>query len=122
MFGKDGTLFCRAFLDWARRQPCLACLEFKDPPLYGFNVPCASDPHHWPVRGMGGAHRRDDQVIPLCRRHHEQAQEYKIPRATQDRWVIETRSAFLDECTVEELRAYFEALEAWKDRPLAVPF
>lgn len=123
MFGKDGVLVCASFLAYGRRQPCKACVEeARARGESGDAIPRGSDPHHFPAKGMGGATWRDDRIIPLCRRHHEQAQAYVIPRETQERWVAEVRSEFLEECSVEELRAYFDALEVWKDRPLAVPF
>lgn len=124
MFGKDGTLICRSFLAWVRRQPCKVCtLEHR----IGVRLTPArpgAEAHHFPPKGMGGAFIRDDRTIPLCRRHHDQAQRYDVGFSSdqQKLWVDETRSAFLEECSVDELREYFEALEVWKDRPLAVPF
>lgn len=117
---KDGAVFCQAFLVWAKKRQCKACLEAAA--LTGARVPYGADAHHFPPKGMGGARRRDDRVIPLCPDHHALAQAYVIPRAKQERWVTETRSEFLEECTVDELHALVDALEVWKDRPMEIPF
>lgn len=122
MLPKDGRLFCEEVLAWVRRQRCKACVE-QSMMIHGEDYSTlGAEAHHYPPKGMGGAFYRDDFVIPLCRRHHEEAQAYKIPKATQERWVRETRFDFIEHCTVEELRAYFDALEVYKDRPLAIPF
>lgn len=118
---KEGKLLCPDLLKWVRGKDCKACVEQIIKTGNGY-LRLPSEAHHFPPKGMGGATHRDDHVMPLCREHHDQAQRYVIPRETQERWVLETRSAFLEESTVEELRAYFDALEVWKDRPLACPF
>lgn len=123
LFPKEGRVVCQATLSYARRQRCRACVE--DAELRGYSaeiVRPGSEAHHWPAKGMGGARLRDDHVIPLCRRHHEEAQALRIPASTQDRWVRETVFDFLEESSVEELQEYFAALEVWKDRPLMCPF
>jgi hypothetical protein len=119
---KEGKLFCPELLTWIRRQRCIACREQREATGSLVLPPIGSDPHHVEGKGMGGARCRDDRVIPLCRRHHEEAQAYRIPRSTQERWACETLFEFLEDSTVEEARAYFDALEVWKDRPLVCPF
>lgn len=117
---KDGSIRCPEFLAWVRRQQCVECVERLE--VQRYRIPFESEAHHYPPKGMGGARIRDDHTMPLCRRHHEQAQTYQIAKATQERWIHETRSAFLEECSTDELTAYFAVLEAWKDRPLECPF
>lgn len=120
---KEGRVVCPAILAYVRQQQCRACVEDAEQRGYPrSSVRHGSEAHHWPAKGMGGARLRDDHVIPLCRRHHEEAQALRIPAATQDRWVRETVFDFLEECSVEALQEYFAALEVWKDRPLACPF
>lgn len=124
MIEKEGKVFCREILVWARKQDCKACVASLRPidgHAHGI-IRTATEAHHFPPKGMGGATHRDDRVIPLCREHHEDAQAYRIPREQQERWVRDTLFEFLEGSTVEELRAYFDALEVYKDRPLAVPF
>lgn len=113
MIEKEGKLFCRTFLDWVRRQRCIACIAEDASAAAG------SDAHHIDGKGMGGARLRDDRTIPLCRKHHDQAQRYEISADTQMAWVHHTRSRFLEECTPEELQAFTKDLLAWKERPLA---
>ena len=47
------------YLEWVREQRCLVTLCFDGTP--------PNDPHH--VRTWGGF-GGDDQVVPLCRKHH----------------------------------------------------
>lgn len=135
---KKGRVECPELLAWVRRRPCKACtqvelcleagVEFARSALAAWGLrpapkdaPRVVQAHHWPPKGMGGARRRDDRVIPLCVWHHEEAQAYRIPSVRQDAWARETLLEFLDLASNEEVRAYAAALERWKERPAWIP-
>jgi hypothetical protein len=48
------------YLRWIRQHTCISCGD--DPP---------NDAHHYPARGLGGAHGDDLQTVPLCRQCHD---------------------------------------------------
>lgn len=118
---KAGQLRCEVTLAWTRLQPCRECVERSlDPGGDVITVPrAAGEAHHFPVKGMGGAHIRDDMVIPLCRAHHEDAQAYRIPASTQIAWTHENRCRFLDSAPAADVQAYVAALMEWKARAFA---
>lgn len=130
---KDGRLECPEILNWTRRQRCrvieMAMEEERSWMGIGV-VGCRGpvDPHHVEGKGMGGARCRDDRVVPLCRKHHDQAHglpsEEIVPNvgfSFLGILAIENLSRFLEDAGAGEVRAYVEALERWKQRPLAVP-
>lgn len=110
---KPGRLESPTFLAWVRSQPCRACFS-RDRNAQG-----PSEAHHFPPKGMGGGTIRDDHSMPLCRGHHDQAQQYKISRSLQQRWAHETRSLFLERASSVQLVKFFEDVLAWKRRPFA---
>jgi hypothetical protein len=112
---KDGRVESDIFLQWVRRQPCAICEQ------QGAGARPGSEAHHFPPKGMGGARCRDDRTIPLCRRHHEEAQAYRISSEAQQKLVEQTRSRFLEGCSPEELRVFCNDLHRWKTRPMMVP-
>jgi hypothetical protein len=93
---KDGSLRCPAYLAFVRRVPCFACRDA------GRISP--AEPHHLPGRGAGGI-TRDDKTVPLCRACVIDGALF-IDRRTQNQWVNETRSLFLDHATAAETNAY----------------
>lgn len=124
-FEKDRQIACPAILGWVRRQRCIACVELemeREGPTHFPRTKPGAEAHHFPPKQMGGARLRDDWTIPLCRRHHEQAQTYEIPRETQRRWLNETRARFLDEASPAELEAYFRELIDERSFPPECPF
>ena len=124
-FPKDRQISCPEILRWVRHQLCAACVELElersGPTAFPRTKPGA-EAHHFPAKRMGGAVLRDDWTVPLCRRHHEEAQAYVIPRETQQRWVNETRARFLDEASAEDLEAYFRELTRERRLPPECPF
>lgn len=59
MFPKSKRVSDPELLEVVRELPCLACLR----------TPC--DPHHLTTRGAGGGDTADN-LIPLCRTHHQE--------------------------------------------------
>jgi hypothetical protein len=104
---KAGIFRSETVLEWARRHSCVGC---------GAPAPC--DPHHYPARGLGGGHRDDTKVIPLCRRRcHDAAQQYKPPftREWQELAAALTFVEFMPTATAAEWAAFTEERRVWRE-------
>lgn len=72
----------RKYLVWVKSQPCIECAR-----------PGPSDAHH--IRGVGyfggmGMKAADHLAMPLCRVHHMDLHEGRIPLDRQWRWLVHT--------------------------------
>lgn len=69
----------KSLLELVSKIPCLACPPWPDDQVYdyleslraGAKPPRVSDPHHVTSRGAGGGDTADN-VMPLCRTHHDE--------------------------------------------------
>lgn len=104
MDAKDGKFRSKTVLAWARRQNCAMCE--KAPP---------SDPHHFPPKGMGGAHIDDTEVIPLCRWCHDHAQQYLKPltKEWQQIAVSQTIASFVHTASDSEWERFTAERADW---------
>lgn len=107
-FPKDGRFASKVFLAFAARQDCAGGGEQT---LCDGRITV----HHFPPKGMGGASKRDDRVVALCVRHHDDAQCYRIPKFVQAAWVDELRSRFMEQATATEMDAFVRDWKRWRD-------
>lgn len=120
-FPKDLRVESPTVLAWTARQPCAegAERELMELPK-GCDRPIQA--HHHPAKKMGGATHRDDMVIPLCGKHHEDAHAGVIPSSIQVRFAMVNRCRFLDEASTEEVEQYMRELTRHRNAPNWLPF
>jgi hypothetical protein len=104
LIAKAGIFRSETVLAWARRRVCAGC-----------SAPAPSDPHHYPPCGLGGGHRDDTKVIPLCRECHDKAQRY-VPQFThhwQELHAALTFVEFARTATAAEWAAFTDERRSW---------
>lgn len=70
---RSSAIKCRAHTNWVSNPEIWQCL------VVGKREECMGrlDPHHVITRGAGGG---DEQVVPLCRRHHDICHDLKTDK------------------------------------------
>lgn len=115
-FPKLGHLHSEAFLEFVRSLPCAGC-----------NAPPPSEAHHWPPKGMGGAHVDDTKTFPVCGICHKRCHRevvtvdgkrlQPVSSEAQDRARAATLRRFIERSPAELFNKAAEDILEWKTRP-----